>query len=93
MALNQYEIKDFDDMKSIDAIYQFSPRDSLNYIIKDDEKYIYTATLYKEFNYTNNIDFYKGSMLDFDNTPRKKNDYLVSIALLKIHIAIILRED
>ena len=76
-ALNQYEIKDFDNMKSIDAIYQFSPRDSLNYNIKYDEKFLYTATLYKEFdnNYSNNIDFYKGSMLEFDNTARKKKDY------------------
>ena len=78
-ALNQYEIKDFDNMKSIDAIYQFSPRDSLNYNIKYDEKFLYTATLYKEFdnNYSNNIDFYKGSMLEFDNTARKKKDYVI----------------
>lgn len=78
-TLNQYKIKDFENMKSIDAIYQFSPRDSLNYNIKYNEKYLYTGTLYKEFenNYSNNIDFYKGSMLEFDNSARKKKDYAI----------------
>ena len=79
VTLNQYEIKDFDKMKSINAIYQFSPRDSLTFNIKNNEKFLYTATLYKEFdnNYSNSIDFYKGSMLEFDNSARKKKDYVI----------------
>ena len=78
VTLNHYEIKLFDDMKSIDAVYQFSPRDSLTfyYIIRNSEKHLYTATLYKEYNnnYSYYIDFYKGSMLEFDNSARKKKE-------------------
>lgn len=81
VTLNHYEIKLFDDMKSIDAVYQFSPRDSLtsNYIIKNSEKHLYTATLYKEYNnnYSYYIDFYKGSMLEFDNSARKKKEFVI----------------
>lgn len=79
VTLNQFKIKDFNNMTLIDAIYQFSPRDSLDYHIKNNEKYLYTATLYKEFenNCSTKIDFYKGSMLEFDNTARKKKDYVI----------------
>ena len=77
-TLNQYEIKELDDMELFDATYQFSPRDSLYYNIKNNDKYLYTATIYKKFNNTSyNIDFYKGSMLQFDNSPRKKKEYVI----------------
>ena len=32
---------------------------------------MYTAILYKNFDIKKNFDFYKGSMLKFDNTPRR----------------------
>ena len=60
-----------------DAAFQFSPRDSLIYPIKDSIYYLYTAILYKEHKIQKDLDFYKGSMLNFDNSPRKKEEYAI----------------
>ena len=77
VTLNQYDIKEFDNKNLFDAIYQFSPRDSLDHNIKGTEKFLYTTTLYKEFSNIYDVDFYKGSMLEFDNSARKKKDYVI----------------
>ena len=58
--------------------YQFSPRDSLTSSnhIKNEPYYLYTSVLYNEFdlkNISKDFHFYKGSILEFDNSARKKD--------------------
>ena len=72
VTLNTNKIENIEKQKLFDAAYQFSPRDSFNYLIKSTHNlYLYTAILYKNFDIKKNFDFYKGSMLKFDNTPRR----------------------
>ena len=75
VTLNHYNLEEFQKMKLFNGAYQFSPRDSFDYQIKSSNYYLYTGTLYKEFNITNikkEFYFFKGSMIEFDNSPRKK---------------------
>ena len=75
VTLNHYKVEEFQKMNLFNGVYQFSPRDSFEYLIKSKSYFLYTGILYKEFNLTNiKNDFYlfKGSMLEFDNSPRKK---------------------
>ena len=39
------------DLKLFDATYEFSPRDSLKYFVKDMPYSLYTITLYKDIDY------------------------------------------
>lgn len=76
ITLNNYNLEEFQKMKLFNGAYQFSPRDSFDYQIKSKNYYLYTGTLYKEFNITNikkDFYFFKGSMIEFDNSPRKKD--------------------
>ena len=80
VCLNAYNYKEMKDLKLFDATYEFSPRDSLKYFIKDMPYSLYTAALYKDIDYANiSIDFplYRGSMLEFDNSPRKKRKSII----------------
>ena len=85
VTLNNYTVEYFQNMKLFNAAYQFSPRDSMieSNRIKSKSKsiyYLYTSILYKTFNLNNNIsnnfDFYFGSMIEFDNTARKKDSVI-----------------
>ena len=70
-ALNYSEIKN---MELFDGTYQFSPRENTSYSIKDGH-FLYTSTLYNNynsFNLTNEFPLYMGSMLEWDNSPRRK---------------------
>lgn len=65
-------------MNLFNAAYQFSPRDSLlsSNHLKSEPYYLYTSILYNELNLTNiskDFHFYRGSMLEFDNSVRKKD--------------------
>ena len=70
----------FDEMKNIklfDAVYEFSPRDSLQLVTKDKSYFLYSSLLYKNIDFISaNDDFplYRGSMAEFDNSPRKKKE-------------------
>jgi len=77
VCLNDYSFNEMKDLKLFDATYEFSPRDCLKYTIKDMPYSLYTATLYKDIEYLNTSDdfpLYRGSMLEFDNSPRKKRN-------------------
>ena len=73
-------IYSFDEMKNIklfEGVYEFSPRDSLQLMTKDKSYFLYSFLLYKNIDFINaNDDFplYRGSMNEFDNSPRKKKD-------------------
>ena len=60
-----------------DATYEFPPRDSLKHFSENMPYFPYMSILYKNRDHTNeNNDFalYRGSMLEFDNSPRKKKE-------------------
>ena len=79
VCLNHYKISDFQNVNLFDGAYEFPPRDSLGYKIKNQPYFLYTATLYKDKNFINikdNFFVFRGSMLEFDNTPRKKNSVI-----------------
>ena len=78
VTLNQYSVEEFEKMNLFNATYQFSPRDSLysSNHLKSDPYFLYTSILYNEFNLTNiskHFHFYRGSMVEFDNSVRKKD--------------------
>ena len=85
VTLNDYNVNDFQKMNLFNGAYQFSPRDTMfssNRIKSkyDNLYYLYSSILYKEFNLTNitnNFHFFKGSMVEFDNTARKKNNPVI----------------
>ena len=61
--------------KLFEAVYEFSPRDSLKSFVKDMPYSVYATVLYKKIDLENTDDdfpLYRGSMLEFDNSPRKK---------------------
>ena len=65
------------ELKLFDAVYEFSPRDSLKYSTKYFPYLLYMMTLYKNLDYvniTNDFPLYRGCMVEFDNSPRKKRD-------------------
>ena len=79
VCLNHYKINYIQNLKIFDGVYEFPPRDSLGYLINNQAYYLYTATLYKDIDFIdlkNNFYVYRGSMLEFDNTPRKKNSVI-----------------
>ena len=75
-CLNSHSYKEMKDLKLFDATYEFSPRDSLKYFVKDMPYSLYTTNLYKDIDYINISDdfpLYRGCMLEFDNSPKKKD--------------------
>ena len=75
-TLNNNSYNEFKNIKLFNGVYEFSPRDSFNYKIKYSNSLLYTATLYKNINsinVTDNFPLFRGSMLEFDNSPRIKN--------------------
>ena len=75
-TLNNNSFDEFKNMKLFNGVYEFSPRDSFNYKIKYSNTLLYTATLYKNISFVNTTDnfpLFRGSMLEFDNSPRIKN--------------------
>ena len=79
-CLNSHSYKMMKDLKLFDATYEFSPRDSLKYFVKDKPYSLYATTLYKDIDYiniTDNFPLYRGCMLEFDNSPRKKRKALI----------------
>ena len=80
VCLNDYSFNKVKDLKLFDATYEFSPRDSLKYFVKDMPYSLYTTTLYKDIEYLNSSDdfpLFRGSMLEFDNSPRKKRHSII----------------
>lgn len=80
VCLNNYSFNEIKNLKLFDATYEFSPRDSLKYFVKDMFYSLYTKILYKEIdnlNTSDNFPLYRGSMLEFDNSPRKKRKSLI----------------
>jgi len=79
-CLNDNNYKEMKDLNLFDATYEFSPRDSLKNFVKDRPYLLYTTTLYKDVEYLNASDdfpLYRGSMLEFDNSPRKKGKSII----------------
>ena len=75
VCLNTYNFNEMKNIKLFDAVYEFSPRDSLKIMIKDSLLVLYGSVLYKNIDSINaNDDFplFRGSMTEFDNSPRKK---------------------
>ena len=75
VALNSYNYKEFENIKIFNGVYEFPPRDSFIYKIKNRPFLLYTAILYKNYeliNVTDEFPIYRGSMLGFDNSPRRK---------------------
>ena len=76
-CLNTYNYDEMKNIKLFEGVYEFSPRDSLKLLIKDSLLALYSSVLYKNIDSINaNDDFplYRGSMTEFDNSPRKKED-------------------
>ena len=74
-CLNTYNFDEMKNIKLFEGVYEFSPRDSLQIMIKDSFLVLYSSVLYKNIDSISaNDDFplYRGSMTEFDNSPRKK---------------------
>ena len=74
-CLNTYNFDEMKNLKLFEGVYEFSPRDSLKLMIKDSLLLLYNSILYKNIDSISvNDDFplYRGSMTEFDNSPRKK---------------------
>ena len=74
-CLNTYNFDEMKKLKLFEGVYEFSPRDSLQLLIKDSLLVLYGSVLYKNIDSISaNDDFYlfRGSMTEFDNSPRKK---------------------
>lgn len=74
-CLNIYNFDEMKNIKLFEGVYEFSPRDSLQLMIKDNLYPLYGSVLYKNIDSISaNDDFplYRGSMTEFDNSPRKK---------------------
>ena len=74
-CLNTYNFDEMKNIKLFEGVYEFSPRDSLQLMIKDSLLVLYSSVLYKNIDSISaNDDFplYRGSMTEFDNSPRKK---------------------
>ena len=74
-CLNTYNFDEMKNIKLFEGVYEFSPRDSLQLMIKDSLLVLYSSVLFKNIDSINaNDDFplYRGSMTEFDNSPRKK---------------------
>ena len=77
VCLNNYSLNEMKEFKLFDAVYEFPPRDSLKYSLKYFPYLLYMMALYKNLDYvniTNDFPLYRGCMLEFDNSPRKKRE-------------------
>lgn len=89
VTLNEGSVEEFHNLYLFNAAYQFPPRGAMissNYIRSKsnffkEKFFFYTAFLYNELNISDTIlkDFqlYRGTMLGFDNSPRKARDYVI----------------
>ena len=78
VCLNSYSFEEMKNLELFNGAYEFSPRDSLQNSAKP--YLLYMNTLYKKIDFikaNNNFPLYRGSMLEFDNSPRKKNEYVI----------------
>ena len=74
-CLNIYSFDEMKNTKLFEAVYEFSPRDSLQLIVKNNLHVLYSSVLYKNIDLINAKDdfpLFRGSMTEFDNSPRKK---------------------
>ena len=77
-CLNNYRFEEMKNLKLFNGVYEFSPRDSLQNSVKP--YLLYMNTLYKNIDYintNNSFPLYRGSMLEFDNSIRKKKEYAI----------------
>ena len=89
VTLNEGSVEEFHNLHLFNAAYQFPPRGAMissNYLrLKSNffknNFFLYTAFLYNELNISDTIlkdfHFYKGTMLGFDNSPRKAREYVI----------------
>ena len=89
VTLNDGSVEEYNNFHLFNATYQFPPRGAMlpsNYIKSNSELFngyyfLYTASLYNEFNISdiilNDFQFYRGTMLGFDNSPRKSREYVI----------------
>ena len=71
ISLNKYNITIFQNLKIFDAVYDFPPRNILGCHKKNRH---YNFLIYKNKNFinsTNDFPVFRGSMLEWDNTPRR----------------------
>jgi lipopolysaccharide biosynthesis protein len=79
-CLNNHNFQDIANLKVVNGAYEFSPRDCLKNKVKNMPYLLYMTTLYKniDYIYTNNtFPLFRGSMLEFDNSPRKKKEFVI----------------
>ena len=72
ISLNRHNIKTFKNLKIFDAAYDFPPRNILKY--KKERNNYYSFLIYKNKNFinlTNDFPVFRGSLLEWDNTPRR----------------------
>ena len=70
-SLNGYNIKVFKNLNIFDAAYDFPPRNIFKYTKNNN---FYNLLIYKNKNFinlTNEFPVFRGSMLEWDNTPRR----------------------
>lgn len=79
ICVNNYNINKIQDLRLFDGAYDFPPRNNITNIrIKFKRAFLYSELLYKNIYLNNIIDskkipIYRGSMLEWDNCPRKRN--------------------
>ena len=74
VCLNLYNINTFKNMGLFDAAYDFPPRNIINYKYKSKINHLYSTLIYKNINYfniSNEFPVFRGSMVEWDNSPRK----------------------
>ncbi len=84
ICINQYKIEDFQKLNIFDGSYEFPPRNSFNnHYLSKRGVYIYPELIYKcrDFNESilnlKNFSFFRGAMIEWDNSARKKNNYAI----------------
>ena len=76
-SLNGYNIKVFKNLNIFDAAYDFPPRNIFKYSKNHN---FYNFLIYKNKNFinlTNEFPVFRGSMLEWDNTPRRGKDGVI----------------
>ena len=72
--INEYSYNNMKEMNLFNALYEFPPINLFSQnLIRNDNYYFYTNLIYKKlnesYNITNDVPFYRGIMLEWDNTP------------------------
>ena len=74
IRLTENQTENFINTNLFDAAYDFPPRNNIAFIFKNKLYRLYTSLIYKYVNFintTNKFPIFIGSMLEWDNTPRR----------------------